>query len=506
MPHLVDDQSRLGTVPSVPLQTLPPDFHWPKDRPGEARVEARPAASGAVRWRAWLFALVGMATAAWVYLAPPPEGLTAAGQAAFAVLLVAATLWMTELLPIGVTGLLSVALLVLLEAMHPAEAYAAFGNSAVFFILAVFILSAALIHTGLSKRLALAFLQRLDHGAFSLAAGIMATTAFLTLWMPAQATAAMLLPITVEIARAMRLTPGASPYGRALLLSLAWGAMIGSNASFLGSTRAPLAMGMLESAYGQTISFSQWLLASAPVVVLGLGIGIGVLRFAFPRERVDVRSARELIAAAVADLGPLGSSQLRVLAILGVTIPGWVVLGGTIDLAAMALLAAVLLFACGVLRWQDLEGYVNWGIILMYGGAIALGVAIDRSGAAEWLVRGMVDGVHLSPHATVAGLMVTTVLLSQVMSNAAAVAVMLPLGFGLAQQFGVSPLTAVFACSFAAGLDFTFPFSSAPSTIAFSSGYIRMRDMLVVGTLMTALQIGLLLLIARLYWPLVGLM
>lgn len=468
---------------------------------------ASPATSSApARRGARVFALIGLAAALLVYLLPPPEGLSHAGRAAFAVFLVAATLWMTELLPIGVTGLLTVSLLALLGAMRPAEAYAAFGNSAVFFILAVFILSAALIQTGLSKRLALAFLQRFQAGAYSLAIGIMATTALLTVVMPAQATSAMLLPITVEIARAMRLTPGVSPYGKVLLLSLAWGAMIGSNASFLGSTRAPLALGMLETAYGDTISFGQWVLASAPLVVLGLVIGAMVLRWAFRPEPVDVPSARAAIAEAVAQLGPVGPRQLRVLAIMGVTVPGWVLLGGTIDVAAMALLAAVLLFACGVLRWQDVEGYVNWGIILMYGGAIALGVAIDRSGAAGWLVTRLLDGVQPSPYATIAGLALMTVLVSEFMSNAAAVAVMLPLGFSLSHQFGVSPLAVIFACSFAAGLDFTFPFSSAPSAIAFSSGYIRMRDMLVVGSLMTLVQIALLLLVARFYWPLIGLL
>src|SRR5690606_5188190 len=137
-------------------------------------------------------------------------------------------LWISNAIPIGITGLLAVALLGLSGAMTPAEAFAAFGNSAVFFILGVFIIAAALMRTGLSKRCALLFLSRFGSTPHGLATGMMLAAACATMWMPAQATAAMLFPIAFELARAMRLRPGASPYGKVLFLSLAWGAMIGS--------------------------------------------------------------------------------------------------------------------------------------------------------------------------------------------------------------------------------------------------------------------------------------
>jgi len=483
------------------------EFLWPADRPGDRRAPALPAPRRRPSREAllqWGLSALGVAGGLFVLLAATPAGLTPQGQAACAVFLVCTTLWITDLVPIGVTGLLAVALLGLTGAMKPAAAYAAFGNSAVFFIIGVFILAAATIHSGLSKRLALFFIRRFQRGPHALAAGIMLTAAFLTVWMPAQATAAMLFPITLELSAAMGLRQKESPYAKVLFLSLAWGAMVGSNASFLGSTRAPLALGILESRFGQSITFGQWMLASMPVVLLGVMVGLMVLRFWFPGERVDLQAARDTIQRSVAELGRMGSRQGIVAGIVGATVCAWVLLGGRVDLAAIALLSAALLFFTRVLQWTDLEGYVHWGIVMMYGGAIALGQAVESTGAARWLVSGVLEGVSIPPFVAVAGLALLTVLLTEFMSNAAAVAVMLPLGFSLADQMSISPVAIVLTCSLAAGLDFTFPFSSAPNTIAYSSGYLRMRDMLGVGLLMTVLSVILLLLVSRLWWPLIG--
>ena len=482
-------------------------FQWPKDR--EPGVPAGPPAPKRRRGYGtiarWLVAASGILGGLTIYLLPAPDGLTQAGLASCAVFLVCTTLWISDLLPIGITGLLAVALLGLTGAMPISEAYAAFGNSAVFFILGVFIIAAAMIHSGLSKHLALFFLKRFKGGAYRLSTGIMMTAAFMTIWMPAQATAAMLFPIALELSRALGLTKNKSAYAKVLFLSLAWGAMVGSNASFLGSTRAPLALGILQRSYGETITFGQWMLASAPVVVLGLLIGLVVLRFGFEREQVDIAAGREMIETSVAELGPLAPHQFRVAAVILVTVCSWVFLGGRVDLAALALMGAVTLFAIGALKWGDLEAYVHWGIVLMYGGAIALGAAVDGSGAATWLVEKVTAGVEIPPFAAVVGLALLTVVLTEFMSNAAAVAVMLPLGFSMSGQLGVDPVVIVLTCSLAAGLDFTFPFSSAPSSIVYAGGYLRMRDMLFVGSVMTVAQILLLLLVSWLYWPMIGL-
>ena len=501
------EERELGYAAAADPATLDTAFRWPEDRPAERAAAA--TAATPPRWEVWgqrVVVVVGALAALWIYLMPLPAGMSMEGKTSGAVFILCVMLWVTNVVPIGITGLLAVALLGITGAMKPAEAFAAFGNSAVFFILGVFILAAALITSGLSKRCALLFLLRFGRTPYTLATGMMLTGVLATVWMPAQATTAMLFPIGFELARAMRLQPGVSPYGKVLFLSFAWGAMVGSNASFLGSTRAALALGMLQKTHGITITFAQWVIASIPVVLLGALATPIVLRLVFPRERIDASAARVVLESAVAQLGKIRWPQIKVASLMLITVLAWVVLAGRVELAAIALLAAAAMFVFGALKWEDLEGHMYWGVILMYGGAIALGVAIDQSGAAEWVVTRAVGDMRIAPYLAVAGLAVATLVLSEFMSNAAAVAVMLPLAFSLGDQLGLSPVTLMFTTSFAAGLDFALPISSAPNTIAFASGYLRASDFLRAGVLMTVASLLILLLVAKFWWPLIGLL
>ncbi|MGH7713322.1 MAG: SLC13 family permease [Gemmatimonadaceae bacterium] len=482
-------------------------FKWPEERalPAERGAEAPKARR--VKWSIqYVVLLSGLIAALLIFVAPLPTGLTPAGKTAFGVWMLCTTLWVTGVIPFGVTGLLAVGLIGLTNAMSPAEAYAAFGSSAVFFLLGIFIIAASLIHSGLSKRCALWFLSKFEQSPYAFANGMMLAAAFGTVWMPNQATTAMLFPIAVEVALALRLRPIESNYAKTLFLALAWGALVGANASFLGSSRAALALGMLQRSYGLGIGFAQWMLAALPVVLLGVLLTPLVLRLSFPREDVPFAAAREVLEREVAKLGKVTRSHWLTLAIVLATIGAWILVGGRqIDLAVIALLGAVTLFACDVLRWEHAERHIHWNIVLMYGGAIALGVLIDRSGAAKWLLDATLGEATISPYVALVGAAVVALILSEVMSNAAAVAAVLPLAFTLGERVGASPVAICLATSFGAGLDFMFPISTAPNTIVFSSGYLRTRDFIKAGWIMTIGSILILFVVIRFWWPIIGL-
>ncbi|MGQ0538022.1 MAG: SLC13 family permease [Gemmatimonadaceae bacterium] len=511
----MDDSSGVGAaLPEAPAASggapAPGTFKWPEERGGGATPGARPAARASrLDWLAQRLTLfAGVGGALWIFFAPLPAGLTPAAKTAFAVFLLCTALWMTNVIPFGVTGLLAVALLSVTGAMKASDAFAAFGNPAVFFLIGVFIIGGALVESGLSKRCALLFLRRFERSPYAFAYGMTLAAAFGTLWMPNQATSAMLFPIALEVALALRLHPMESPYAKVLFLSLAWGAMVGSNASFLGSTRAALALGMLQENFGRSISFMQWVVAAAPVVILGVAVAPLVLRLAFRQERVDFASARTLLDDAVQRMGPMRRRQWTVTLIVGLTVAAWITLSGRVDLAVIALLGAAALFATGAITWEQAERRVFWNIVLMYGGAIALGAVIDDTGAARWLVDRVLGDYQLSPYLVIAATLIGTLLLSEFMSNVAAVAVMLPLAFSVGQQVGggVSPVALVLATSIGAGLDFALPFSSAPNTIVFASGYLRMIDVVKAGALMTVVSVIIVLLVAALWWPLIGIL
>jgi sodium-dependent dicarboxylate transporter 2/3/5 len=498
------------TEPVRPDPPNPPGtFRWPAERPRQTPPGGAPVVVPTpLPWKRVIkFLLIwgSLGVGLIIYLLPAPTGLTVEGKTAWAIFTLCTGLWVSNAIPFGITGLLAIALLALTGAMRTSEAFAAFGNSAVFFLIGVFIIAAALIESGLSKRCALLFLRPFERSPYAFATGMMLVGAFGTLWMPNQATSALLFPIALEVALALRLAMGTSAYAKVLFLSLAWGAMIGSNASFLGSTRAALAIGMLQEKHGIGISFAQWVVAAAPMVVLGCAIAPFVLRLCFPREEIAFSAARQVLEDAVKEMGRAGRRQWTVGVIVFLTIAAWILVGSRIDLAVIALLGSTALFATRCISWEEAERRIYWNIVLMYGGAIALGIVIDRTGAARWLVDAVLQGATIPPAVAVAAVALGTLILSEFMSNVAAVAVMLPLAFNMAAQLGASPVALTLATSIGAGLDFALPFSSAPNTIVFSSGYLRMVDVVKAGGAMTIVSLLLVVLLVWVWWPLLGL-
>ncbi len=491
--------------------TDPPDrdssaFRWPPERPRPTPPDVAVVVPQE-RWQRWVRSAVivlSIVAALAIYLSPTLPALSTAAKASWAVFVLCTGLWVTHAVPFGVTGLLAIALLSVTGGMEPSDAFAAFGSAAVFFLIGIFIIAAALIESGLSKRCALFLLRPFDRSPYAFATGMMFAGCFGTIWMPNQATIALLFPIAVEVVWALQLKRGRSNYAKVLFLSLAWGTMIGSNASFLGSARAPLALGLLHGRHGMTVSFLDWTIAALPVVVLGCVLAPLILRMLFPREVVDFTVAREMLEETVRGMGPVKRRQWQVAVIVTLTIGAWVVLGQQANIAVIALLGSTALIASGSITWEQAERRIYWNIVLMYGGAIALGIAIDQSGAARWLVEGFISEGGIPTGWAVVAVAVGTLLLSEFMSNAAAVAVMLPLAFSLGTQLGASPVALTLATSIGAGLDFALPFSSAPNTIVFSSGYLRMTDVLKAGGVMTLLAIALVTLVVLFWWPLLG--
>ena len=192
----------------------------------------------------------GIALSAILIILPTMEGLSRSGQNCLGVFCFSITMWITQFLPLPVTGFLAFALLPILGILPSSKAFSLLGSNAVFFILGAFVIAAAMMSSGLSKRLALLFVSRFDKSPSRLLAGVLISSAALALLMPEHVVAAMMFPIVLELAQCLKLTPRQSNYGRVLFLSLAYGAVIGGVGTLLGGARNPLAVGMLKDSYG----------------------------------------------------------------------------------------------------------------------------------------------------------------------------------------------------------------------------------------------------------------
>jgi sodium-dependent dicarboxylate transporter 2/3/5 len=449
--------------------------------------------------------LVATALVYWFIITrEPPAGLSPEGMRALAVFSVCLILWVTSPLPLMVTGILAIILLPLSGAMSAKEAYSLFGNDAVFFILGVFILAACLMQSGLSARIALAILRRFGGTPNTLLLSIFLLNGVMSFFMSEHAVAAMNFPIIVEIVRVLRLRPHRSNYARALFLAMAWGTTIGGVATLLGGARAPLALGILREATGQSYSFLEWALASIPVTLGMFVIGYAVITLFYPSDVTSIREADELLEQKALALGRMSYKEKALAVVMLLTLAGWIIGGEEFGLANISLAAVVMLFVFNLARWQEVEEYVNWGIILMYGGAIALGAAVSKTGAALWLSQHTISAWADGPIAVVAIISGLSIVLTELLSNSAVVALLMPVTLGVAADFHMDPAIMALAVAVPAGLGFTMPIGTPANAIAYSSGYLRMRDMMLPGAVLAFASWAVFNLVANLYWPLLG--
>ena len=207
--------------------------------------------------------------------------------------------------------------------------------------------------------------------------------------MSGHAVAVMVFPIVRDIERALSLVKSDSDMGRALYFALMWGCIIGGSLTVLGGGRAPLAIGILEEAGGDTtsIGFLEYIRYSWPIVVLLVVAALTMLRSAFPPEIDSTLKAQQELERRLHEMGKITPKEIVVGLVVVITIVLWALAGDSHGLANIAICSIAALFAVGALDWEAIQSHVNWGIIVMYGGAICLGGVMEQTGAATWLTR-----------------------------------------------------------------------------------------------------------------------
>ncbi len=440
----------------------------------------------------------------WLITMEPPHGLSAEGLKAIAVFAVCLVLWITNALPLAITSILAMVLVPLFGILPGKETYALFGNEAVFFILGAFILAGAVMHSGLSTRIALTIMDRFGASPKRLLLSVYLLAATLSFFMSEHAVAAMLFPIVLEVSKSLGLKPGKSNYGKLLFLSLAWGCIIGGVGTFLGGARVPLAAGILKEISGVQIGFFEYSVAVFPLVAIMLVIGYFMLTRFFPMDVVDVQGVHAVLGRRLKGLGKMSGTEYATGGVLGLTILAWIALGRH-GLSVVALSSVVVLFVLRLVKWKDIEEYVNWGIILMYGGAIVLGAALDGSGAAKWMVDALIGRWAGNPLAVFAALSLLSIMLTEAMSNAAVIAVLVPVSISLSSTLGMSASVLTYSIMVPAGLAFMLPMSTPANAIAVSSNYVTTKEMARSGGVMVLISWIVFNLVAYLYWPLIGL-
>lgn len=447
---------------------------------------------------------------------PAPDGLPAEAWRTAAVVALMAIWWITEALPIYATAMLPLVLFPMLGIADIATAAAPYGNPIVFLFLGGAMLAIAIQRWNLHQRIALAILGRVGTGASRLVGGFMVATAFLSMWVSNTAAALVMLPMALAvIAMLKECDDPALDSGKlntVLMLGVAYGASFGGMSTIIGTPPNALLVAFMEQTYGIQISFAAWLAFGLPMAIVLLLISWLLLtRVSYRLTSTAICGAGELIQQRRAGLGPVSTGEKIVSIVFFVVAAAWVlsplinaaVPGLNLTDATIAMTGAVLLFLIPV-NWRKNEFVLNWesaakapwGILLLLGGGLSLAEATSSSGLADvagtWLV-----GMDRAPFWLVLLAVVTVVvILSEVASNTATAATLLPVAAAVALALGVDPTLLCIPVTLAASFGFMLPVATPPNAIVFSSGYVTASQMARAGILLDLACIVVLVLAA----------
>lgn len=420
---------------------------------------------------------------------------------AVVIFIFAIILWVSNLIPLSVTSLMIMGVLASYNVLDTKSIYSFFGNSSVFFIIGAFIISAGVRLSGLSKRTAYYILSRFGDTPSKLIITVFLLGAGLSHIMPEHAVAALMLPILIDICHAANIKKG-SDFGKYLFLSMAWGVIVGGVVTFLGGARNPLAIGILNEMTGKNIGFVQWIIASAPpVYILGFLIIIYFkIKIKDSENLKSIETADVFLVYKLQRLEKINFREVKAGIILLVTIFLWVFYNERIGIANIALICAALYFIFNVLTWEEANREINWGVIFMYGGAIALGKALNEVGVLSWFVETYLSQVDINPYLMLVIFSFFSLMLTEAITNAAVIVVLLPVVIELTSKIGVSNEIAVLSVAIPSGLAYMLPMSTPAVSMIIASGYVRAKDVAKSGIILNILSWLLVVAAMLTYW------
>jgi sodium-dependent dicarboxylate transporter 2/3/5 len=441
----------------------------------------------------------------------PMPGLPAPAHKLAAIAALMVVLWMTEGLPLSVTALLGPTLAVLLGVAPVRVAFAPFADPIIFLFIGSFILAEAMFVHRLDRRLAFTALASrwVGQSGLRLVVTYAAVACVISMWMSNTATTAMLFPLCLavltELGRGRGRDRGFQEYALAMMIVTSFAASIGGMGTPVGTPPNLIGVGFLSRA-GVEVSFAGWMALCVPLMVVMMAFLVVWLLIPRSRQIHLDAAARRAVRDELRKLGPVGPGERNVIFAFGLTVALWVgpglaqavlgqshpwsrALNALVPEAVAALVGALLLFMLPLagqprrftLTWEEASN-IDWGIILLFGGGLAIGQMADSTGLSGALGQWVSDQY---PGAGSVGLtMVFTalgILLSETASNTAAANVIVPTAIAVATAAGVSPLEPGLGATLGASMGFMMPISTPPNAIVYSSGYIPIGKMIRLG-------------------------
>ncbi|QSE98760.1 SLC13 family permease [Fulvivirga lutea] len=415
--------------------------------------------------------------------------------------------WVTEAIPMAVTAMLPILLFPLTGALDIKETTTAFGDKYIFLYLGGFLIAIAIEKWDLHKRIALTIIDLIGSNFVRIILGFMVATAFLSMWISNTATSVMMLPIAIAVAEQFKKSHDGKKngkldaIGKALMLAVAYSASIGGFSTLIGTPPNLVLAGVLEETYGVKISFFDWMKFGLPISITLIFICWKYLTLkAFPLKNVEFPGGRKAIRKMKKDLGKISKQERVVLWVFIATATLWVTrsllqkLIPNLDDTIIAMAAGTLLFILPsgkgktLLVWKDAKR-LPWDIILLFGGGLALARGFNETGLAVWIASQLTDLQGLSLIFLILVMVASVNFLTEITSNLATTAMLLPVLAPMALAFDLHPYMIMVSVTISASCAFMLPVATPPNAVVFGSGYLRIPDMVRTGFFMNLVSI-----------------
>ena len=426
--------------------------------------------------------------------------------------------WATEAIPVPVTAFLPIVIFEPLGIASIKDAAAPYANPIIYLFLGGFLMALALERWNLHRRIALAILDRAGTDGRRLIGGFMFVCAMLSMWMTNTSTTMMLLPIVLSVIGVIRdNVPELSEKSRsdfhiAMLLGLAYSASIGGLATLIGTPPNALLIGYLAENYAIEISFARWMLVGIPVTIVMLPIAwFALTRFLYPVNIPASEAVRAHLHEMREELGPITTPERRVAVIFAAVVFSWMLrrpltefigLTGVSD-AGIVMTAGVLLFMLPsgspaqpqLMIWKDAVR-LPWGVLILFGGGLSLAAAVSNTGLALWLGESLAPLNAYGVAVLVVAAVALVIFLTELTSNLATTATLLPVMGAIAVQAGLPPLMLTVPITIAASCAFMLPVATPPNAIVFATGQITIPQMVRAGVVLNLIGIVIVSIIA----------
>ena len=433
-----------------------------------------------------------------------PENLNPEAKSILASTIWIAIWWITECVPISVTALLPIVLFPITGGLDIKSTTASYGHNLVFLFVGGFIIALAIEKWNLHKRVALNIIKFTGTKKSRIILGFMIATAILSMFISNTATTIMILPVGMAIISKVSENKNTDDYmsfGKSLMIAIAYSASIGGMATLIGTPPNMIFAGVVKESYGIEISMLEWSIFGLPVSLFLLTIcWIYLTKIAFSFNDKNQISGKQEINNQLKKLGEFSNEEFKVAVVFGMTALGWIFRKQLVkiipflDDTIIAITFAIVLFIIPdkknkpLLNWEDTVK-LPWGILLLFGGGMAIASAFGRSGLALWIANllSTMDGVSL--FLLILIIVASINLLTELTSNMATTAMLLPVLVTMALAINVHPYFLLVSATLAASCAFMLPVATPPNAIVFGSGLLKIEDMFKKGVWMNLFSI-----------------